>query len=178
VLTSNGDFVHHNVYLLHDLNTGRWSLVPYDFDVTFELLDRPIDEGTAASPIQPREWVSVLLTRVLHEPLFRAYYCHRLAELTDTLFSDDTMRALIDETFAAIEQDGVRDWHKRHRENNAPFAAGPDELKAYVAERRRFLQGEIAAYCPADRPYLRINEIMVHDQTAWIEVRLISRGCI
>lgn len=159
VLISNGDFVHHNVYLLHDATTGQWALVPYDFDVTFIKTDRPINEGTAASPIQPREWVSVLLTRVLDVPQFRAYYCHRLAEFLDTLFSDAAMHALIDRTYADIEQDVLRDWHKHHREDNSWFVASPDELRAYVAQRRDFLRDQIPAYCTIEGPFLAINEI-------------------
>ncbi|MBE9506811.1 MAG: CotH kinase family protein, partial [Chloroflexi bacterium] len=172
VLISDGDYVHHNVYLLHNLSTDQWALVPYDFDVTFIQADRPINEGTAASPIQPRGWASVLLTRVLNVPQFRAYYCHRLAEFMDTIFSDAAMHALIDETYTAIEQDGLRDWHKRHRENNTWFVASPDELKNYVTERKSFLRGEMSAYCPADQPYLNINEIMAasEESPAWFEI--------
>ncbi|MDY7077665.1 MAG: CotH kinase family protein, partial [Chloroflexota bacterium] len=165
VLISNGDYVHHNVYLLHDSNTGRWELVPYDFDVTFIQVERSINEGTAASPIQPRDWASVLLTRVLDVPQFRAYYCHRLAEFMDTIFSDAATDGLIDETYATIEQDGLRDWHKAHREDNAWFVAGPDEIKTYVTRRSEFLWGEMPAYCPAYRPYLGINEVMVDNRT-------------
>lgn len=165
VLISNGDYVHHNVYLLHNLGTDQWALVPYDFDVTFIQIDRPINEGTAASPIQPRGWESVLLTRVLNVPQFHIYYCHRLAEFMDTIFSDAAMYSLIDSTYSSIEQDGLRDWHKHHRENNERFIASPGELKAYVTERKDFLWGEMQVYCPTDQQYLRINEVMVDNQT-------------
>ena len=160
ILISNGDFVHHNVYFLHDLDTDQWRLAPYDFDAIFNLVERPIDEGTAASPIQPRGWNSVLLTRLLDVPQFRAYYCRRLAEMMDGIFSEAAMDAQIDQTFAALAEDGMRDWHKRRREKNDWFNAGPDEIKRFVAERRRFLRSQMPAYCPADRPYLKINEVM------------------
>jgi hypothetical protein len=78
----------------------------------------------------------------------------------NTVFSDDAMYTLIDETYATIEQDGLRDWHKYRREDNSWFVAGPDELKAFVSDRRRFLLDEMTTYCPADRLYLAINEIM------------------
>jgi spore coat protein CotH len=176
VLISNGDYVHHNVYLLHDSRTDRWTLVPYDFDITFIQTERPINEGTSASPIQPPGWESVLLTRVLDIPQFRAYYCHRLGEFMDTLFSESAMNALIDDTYAAIEQDGLRDWQKYGREENEQFVASPDELKAYVAKRRSFLRDQMPAYCPTDLPYLKINEIMADNRTtpgqspAWFEI--------
>jgi spore coat protein CotH len=182
VLISNGDFAHHNAYLLHDLGTNQWELVPYDFDVTFQQIDRPINEATAASPIQPREWTSVLLTRVLDVPQFRAYYCHRLAEFMNTVFSDPSMESLTKTNYATIEQDGLRDWHKVHREYNAWFTGGPVEIKDYVAARRAFLRSEMETYCPAPQPYLRINEVMIDNNTtlqdrdepteypSWIEI--------
>ena len=165
VLTSNSDFIRHNVYFLHDLRTDRWELVPYDLDAGFREAERPIDMGTSYSPLLDWELSSVLLTRVLDVPQFRAYYCDRLAEFLDTIFSEAAMDALIDETYAAIEQDGLRDWHKHGREENGRFAASPDELKAYVARRRSFLWNQMPAYCPADRPYLKINEIMADNRT-------------
>jgi spore coat protein CotH len=186
VLISNGDFVHHNAYLLHDLSTDRWGFVPYDFDVIFRQVDRPIDEGTSASPIQPRGWNSALLTRLLDVPQFRTYYCHRLAEFMGSIFSDATMLPLIDATYDAIEQDGLRDWHKRGRENSAWFVGGPDGIKTYVTERREFLQDEMARYCSPAQPYLSINEVMVDNRTvledpdeprefpAWFEIH--NRG--
>ncbi|HDQ72712.1 MAG TPA: hypothetical protein ENN19_11555, partial [Chloroflexi bacterium] len=182
VLTGNRDFVHHNVYLLHDLEAEWWWLVPYDFDAAFEPTwdapgipyEMPIDIGTVSSPVEPWGFSSRLLTRVLDTPQFRAYYCRRLAEFMDTIFSDAAMERLIDTTYAAIEQDGLRDWHKRYREDNSWFVASPDEIKTYVSARKAHLWDEMASYCPAERSYLVINEVMIGDPTtaasAWIEI--------
>lgn len=167
ILTGNDDFSSHNAYLLHDLTTDRWELVPYDLDWAFhpvgswhELpVDGPIDKGTPGSPIWG--WVTnLLLTRVLDVPQFRAYYCHRLAEFTDTIFSDEAMSAMIDATYARIEQDGLRDWRKHGWETNDWFTASPGDLKAYVAGRGEYVRSKMPAYCPAEQPYLSINEVM------------------
>jgi len=172
ILTSNNDFSSHNAYLLHDLAADRWTLVPYDLDHAFHPSDdwhelppdTPIDRGTPASPIW--NWVTnLLLTRVLDVPQFRATYCHRLAEFMDTIYSDAAMHPLIDATYAAIEQDGLRDWRKHGWENDDWFTAAPRELEAYVTDRIKFLRGEIPAYCPAERPYLAINEVLASNQT-------------
>ena len=173
VLASNPDFIPHNVYLIHDLATDRWDLVPYDLDRTFEsgwaetgvLFNSPVDMGTSTSPVPTYEADSNLLTRVLAVPQFRAYYCHRLAEALDTAFSESGMHVLIDASFAAIEQDGLRDWHKYGRGNNEWFIAAPDEFRGYVTERREFLLDQIPAYCSPDQPYLAVNEIMVDNQS-------------
>jgi len=178
ILTGNNDFSSHNAYLLHDLAVDRWELVPYDLDRAFHPSDNwhelppdtPIDRGTPESPIW--NWVTnTLLTRVLDVPQFRAYYCHRLAEFMDTIYSDDVMVPLIDATYASIEADGLRDWHKYGWESNDWFTAAPAELKTYVTERKRFLRDEIPEYCSrigpirAERPYVVINEIMADNQT-------------
>ncbi|MCP4541279.1 MAG: hypothetical protein GY832_29455 [Chloroflexi bacterium] len=174
VLTNNADFVPHNAHFLHDLTTDRWELVPYDLDRAFSSYrpkwgipyNNAIDMGSLASPTLPWGFSSMLLTRVLDVPQFRAYYCHRLAESMDTIFSDAVMHPLIDATYAAIEQDGLRDWQKYRREDNEWFAASPDEFKTFVTERKNFLRGEMPNYCPSDRPYLAINEIMPDNQSA------------
>ena len=172
ILTGNNDFSSHNAYLLHDLTTDRWTLVPYDLDRAFHPSDNwhelppdtPIDRGTPESPIW--NWVTnLLLTRVLDVPQFRAYYCHRLGELMDTIYSDAAMHSLIDATYAAVEQDGLRDWRKHGWENSDWFTAAPDELKAYVTQRKQFLRAEMPAYCPADQPYVTINEILADNRT-------------
>lgn len=172
VLTSNPDFSSHNAYLIHDLDADRWELVPYDLDHAFQPPgdwqeippDTPIDVGTPASPIW--NWVTnLLITRVLDVPQFRAYYCHRLTEFMDTIFSDAHMYSLIDATYATIEQDGLHDWYKLGWENNGWFTATPGVLKTYVTERKRFLWEEIPEYCPAETLYLKVNEVMADNQT-------------
>lgn len=198
VFTGNRDFVQHNVYFLHDLDTDRWELVPYDLDGAFEPnwgergipYDSPINRGTAASPVQPWGFSSVLLTRMLDVPQFRAYYCHRLDEFMHTIFSDAAMHSLIDTTYATIREDGLRDWHKLYRENNTWFTASPNELKTYVMERKSFLRDEMSRYCPADRPYIYINEIMVDNRVtlqdpdepgkfpAWFEIYNAGLGTV
>ena len=172
VFTANRDFIAHNVYFLYDPFREKWELIPYDLDEGFRKADRPLDMGTANAPLFEQGFSSLLLTRVLDVPQFRAYYCHRLAELLDSVFSEEAMSSLIDQTYAAIEQGGLRDWHKRYREDNAHFAAAPDELNAFVAARRDFLRSQMPAYCPADQPYLAINEVRTDSEgeSGWIEV--------
>jgi len=181
VLTGNLDFSSHNMYLLHDSAAERWELIPYDFDNAFgpsggerEYADDwPINMGTSDAPIWG--WVTnTLLTRSLDVPQFRAYYCHRLAEFMDTVFSDAAMGSMIDEAYAAIEQDALRDWHKNGWEDPAPFLASPNDLKFYITERKNILRGQMPAYCPAEQLYLRINEIMAGSEPGsfshWIEI--------
>src|SRR5690606_34662988 len=105
------DSGRHNIYLVHDLDTDRWELVPWEQEITFEVVDAPIDMGTEEHPTEAGGW-NMLRTRVLRVPQFRAYYCQRLEDYMDTLFSDAVLYPQVDAVWGAIAQDGLRDWHK------------------------------------------------------------------
>lgn len=163
VLTSNNDCTVHNVYLLHDLSTDRWELVPWDQDNTFIKLDLPIDMGTYNSP-DVIGGPNVLRSRVLDVPQFRAYYCQRLGQFMNTIYADANMHAQIEATYSTIEQDGLRDWLKLGWEATDLLSAAPDELKSFVTQRKSFLQGQMATYCPTETTYLMINEFMADNE--------------
>jgi hypothetical protein len=159
VLTSNIDSASLNAYLLHDLTTDRWEKQPWDLDATFRGHDLAIDLGTIHSP-EADGRSNILRTRVLDVPQFRSYYCRRLGEFMDTIFSDAQFHPRVDATYDAIENDVLRDWHKPGWEFNLWFTETPDEIKSFVTERKAFLRGEMASFCPTERPYLKINEHM------------------
>ena len=149
VLTADIDSARHNIYLIHDLETGRWELVPWDQEITFGDVAAPIDMGTNEHPVDPGGG-NMLRTRVLRVPEFRAYYCQRLEEYMDTIFSDAVLHPQVDAVYGAIAQDGLRDWRKPEWEENSYFTAAPTFIKAFITQRKQFLQGEMVTYCPGD----------------------------
>ncbi len=149
VLTADIDSARHNIYLIHDLETDRWELVPWDQEITFEAAAAPIDMGTEEHPYGPGGW-NMLRTRVLRVPEFRAYYCQRLGEYMDTIFSDAVLHPQVDAVFGMIEQDGLRDWRKPEWEEDSLFKAAPASIKAFITQRKEFLRGEMETYCPTD----------------------------
>lgn len=165
VLTSNYDFTSHNVYLIYDLERNQWELVPWDPDFTWftEFVRHPIDTGTVNSPLW--DGPNPLLTHVLDVPQFRSYYCHRLTEGMNTFFSNSQINAQIDATYNSIKEPSLRDWLKQGAENNEGFLEAPGYLKAFARDRRDFLATQVAGYCPAEQPYLKINELMVNNSS-------------
>ena len=168
VLTSNTDFTYHNVYLAQDSHSGRWELIPWDLDFSWgitpgEMLgerrsDYPIDMGTSGSPLWSGS--NVLLDRVLAVPQYRAYYCQVLDNLLSTAFSPAELNPLIDSAHIRVREAGLADWQKLGWEDSARFLGTPAGLKQYANERRTFLAGEMAGYCPAGTPFVTLNEIV------------------
>ena len=149
VLTADFDSASHNIYLVHDLDTDLWELVPWDLEAPFRSIQAPIDMGTLEHP-DGHGSANILRSRVLAVPRFRAYYCQRLAEYMDTLFADVVMVPQVDAAYRAVEQDGLRDWRKIEWEKNASFRASPGSIKTFISQRKEFLRGEITTFCPAE----------------------------
>lgn len=89
--------VHHydidqekNYFYFHNPDTNRWSVLPWDVDLTWHA-DMP---GTGVEPfLQP----------VLSRPEFNLEYQNRLRELRDLLFNSEQLNEMIDEYAALID---------------------------------------------------------------------------
>ena len=149
ILTANFDSATHNIYLVHDLDTGLWELVPWDLDASLTRTEAPIDLGTEEHPEAPGRF-SILRTRVLAVPEFRAYFCQRLAEYMDTIFSDAVLFPQVDAMHGAIQPDGLRDWRKIDWEASGRLTSSPGVIKSFVTGRKEFLQGEMQTFCAGE----------------------------
>jgi spore coat protein H len=144
VLIGNIDSIIHNFYLVHDLESDLWELIPWDLDATFSEVDAAIDIGSK----------DVLRRRMLAVPAFRATYCQNLTEYMDTIFADEVMYPKVDALYAQIALDVQRDWRKLGWESSASFTAARDQLKGFITARKAFLRSEMATFCPKFRLYL------------------------
>ncbi len=188
IATANNDFTEHNYYLIHDLETDRWELLPWDMDLTFGLVfpfeypmdhGTPIDMGTSESP-----WCiggpNMLLDRLLDVPAFKRYYCYQLRKLLDGSFSSSAIGARIDSLHQHIRHDVERDIHKLGWEDNQMFYDSVQELKSFAAARRQYLLSQLPVYSPQDSVFLYVNELMASNDTTvadeaddyddWIEI--------
>jgi spore coat protein CotH len=148
VLTANNDSATRNIYLVHDLDTNMWELVPWDLDWGFSLIEAPIDLGTLEHPDQTGRG-SILRSRVLAVPEFRDYYCDRLVEYMGTLFSGPVLKPQVTALHSAIEADGVRDWWKLGWEDSTEFQNSVGYIKNFITSRAGFLAAEMQSFCPA-----------------------------
>jgi len=135
VLVADTDSARHNVYMVHDLATDKWELIPWDLEIALGDTTAPIDMGTQQHPVSPGGW-NMLRTRVLAVPEFRAYYCRRLAEYMDTIFADARMYPQVDAAYRAIEEYGLLDWRKIDWEDNSTFVASPGSIKNFITSAK------------------------------------------
>ncbi|MEM7117114.1 MAG: CotH kinase family protein [Chloroflexota bacterium] len=174
VLISHVDFTWHNTYLIHDPIMDRWTVVPWDFDLTWGgVLDNqtlqgnyPINLGSHESPDNYGMPPNVLITRLLNVPQYRHYYCQQLDLFMQSSFSVPTMSASIDTAYQHIAAEGLADWRRFGWEDRAQFMETPEQMKRYVAERIVSLNAQMASYCPVEEMPLIINEIMTENETA------------
>ena len=89
VATSNSDSTYQFL-LYHDTGDGRWSVLPWDNNLTFFQPLLPVDYGTVEHPAQDG-LVNTLLTRVLRVPQYQRYYGERLLDLIQGHFSPSNM---------------------------------------------------------------------------------------
>jgi hypothetical protein len=89
--------IHHydigsgkNYFFYHNPQTGRWSMLPWDVDLTWG--DHMY--GTSAEPFYR--------AGVLSQPSFRIEYENRLCEILDLLYNPEQMDALLEEHAAII----------------------------------------------------------------------------
>ena len=146
VLIADFDSSWHNIYMVHDLDTDRWELLPWDMDMAFRDINASIDLGTLERADEGGG--NILRSRMLAVPAFRADFCRLLKEYMDTIFSDAAMHARADALYRSIRQDARRDWHKLSRENNAAFEADYGYINNFITERKAYLRGEMQSFCP------------------------------
>jgi hypothetical protein len=117
-----------NYFYYHDPRTDRWTVIPWDVDLTF-------NTGYEASGREP------LTDAVLAHPELRLRFANRLREGLDLLFDEDHLFPLID---GFAEHLGPMARADRDRwEHLAPFASIEErmsELKAWIRARRPFLR--------------------------------------
>jgi spore coat protein CotH len=147
VLTANDDSATRNSYLVHDLETDRWEVVPWDLDWGFSWIDAPIDMGTLAHPENSGR-ASILRSRMLAVPEFRAYFCDRLSEYMETIFDGPVLKPKVRDLYYQIEPDALRDWWKLGWEDSSAFQDSVGFIGSFITLRKGFLQGEMPSFCP------------------------------
>lgn len=174
ILTNNVEFTRHDIRILQDRETNRWEFIPWDPDYTWGYVypfstgingDQPINSGTLANPGLVFHGPNRFLSRVMDVPEYRAYFCERLTEITTDSYVTSNIFPLVDGYHSLIEQETIADWWKAEGAESILFENSANQLKQFVQNRALFLRGEIPAYCIDPRAVLRVNEIMIDNQS-------------
>lgn len=181
VVVQNEDITFKNWFLHHDLTTDRWTVIPFDVDLTFGTV-WPFNGNFLCNDTVFLGSSNRLFRKAQDVPMLRQLHLDRVRQILATTFSGPATDGLIDSAYAEVAVDAERDWWKWGWESSDFFHDGPPELKTFVSCRTASLLGEIA---PLDAPSaLCVNELMASNATAvtdewgdhddWIE--LLNRG--
>lgn len=133
MLTANTDVTVANYYLVHNPETGRWEVLPWDNGSTLWWQTMPIDYGTPTN---------ILLTRVLDVPEFRLYYGRYLIEAMDDEYSPAQVGLTVDGYRGLVGHDGTCDvWHRYWWSRDFD----PD-VTPFVEQRNAYLQAVVYSY--------------------------------
>ncbi len=177
----NSDLTFKNYYLHHDLDTDRWTVIPWDVDLTFGYLSPFSDFFSTTQPIYVAS-SNRLFGKVPSLPILRQLHFDRIRQLFATSLSPGTFAPLLDSTYALIETDTERDWWKWGWEENDWFHDSPAEIEGFLTARTSYLNGQIASL--ETESALAINELQAANQTTitdewgdfddWVEI--VNRG--
>jgi hypothetical protein len=181
VVLQNTDMTSKNWYLHHNLTTDKWTIFPWDTDLTFGNIWPFSPTNTATEPIYLGT-INRLFGVIASTPMLRQLHFDRIRQELDTDFQPQNFEPLVDSMYAVAQTDVERDWWKWGWESNDWFHAQPAELKSFVPARAAYLQNQITLLeAPSD---LAINEFMAANQTAvqdewgeyddWVEI--LNRG--
>ncbi len=162
VVLQNTDLTFKNWLLHHDLTTDRWTVVPFDVDLTFGNV-WPFSNVFACNETVFLGSGNRLFRLIQDVPVLRQLHFDRVRQILTTTFTGQATDGLIDSAYAEVEADAERDWWKWGWESNDFFHDGPAELRTFVSCRTNHLFGEIA---PLDAPpALCVNELMASNAT-------------
>jgi hypothetical protein len=177
----NSDLTFKNYYLHHDLDTDRWTVIPWDVDLTFGYLSPFSDFFSTTQPIFVASG-NRLFAKVPTLPILSQLHFDRIRQLFATSLSPGAFVPLMDSTYASIETDTERDWWKWGWESNEWFHDSPAEIEGFLTQRTTYLNGQIASL--EDESDLAINELQSANQTTitdewgdfddWVEI--VNRG--
>ena len=168
IFTGDEDFVNHNHYLYHDLETGIWTMIPWDLDKAFRpwLIYTPIDAGTMDNPINGA-W-HPLISRVLEIPRCRHRYIRLHEENLDGVFAAPMFEALLDSLAGLVDDDVTGDVWRSHWSDPDLFDRSVDDMKDFRDSREDLLEASYAGFLDG-YDGLFINEILPRNATVVVD---------
>jgi spore coat protein H len=142
-----GDSYNKNYYLYHDLSktAAAWVIIPWDYDQSFGLSGDPALEypasllndgfGYTFPPLAGPG--NVLKDRLWNTPAMRERLRRRVAELLETVFTEERMGRAIDSLATLVRPEVARDPAKWG--TGQEFEDHIEGLREFVAARRQFL---------------------------------------
>jgi hypothetical protein len=177
VVLQNHDIAFKNWFLHHDLNTDKWTFIPWDVDLTFGDI-WPFSSEFKTNGQLYLATQNALFLRLAQHDITRALHHDRVRQIIATTFDPLAVAALVDSAHSEIAYDADRDWWKWGWESSELFEAAPARFAQFVDERTAYLLAAIAQNEITQD--LVLNEFMASNHTAvadewgdyddWVEI--------
>lgn len=138
IITANTDWPHNNQLKFRDRAGGRWHWMFWDSDRAFGLMrDSYIEKNMFEHVLNNKDELlqqsSLLLSKLLENPQFKARFLARMADLLNTVFVTENVLAEIDRLAAALEQD--ISFEKRRWPGAGNWEAGVEYMREFARQR-------------------------------------------
>lgn len=134
VCTQNFDGFVQNYALYQDRQSGRFQLIPWDYDGTWgrNLRGKPMRANYI-----PITGYNTLTARILADKALRARYRQRVEQVLETDFIFDAVEPLVRELLATVRPALAQDPHRK--QTMEEFDGEYDVILRYLSERRTYL---------------------------------------
>lgn len=137
ICTMNNDGFTHNYALYHNLATGLYEIIPWDYDATW---GRKVDGGRMACdyvPIQGKEG-NYLNIRLLENTEFKKIYKNKLEQALETIFTVDYMEEKVKKMHQLLRPHVLKDPYKNRKMDK--YDREPDYICQFIKDRSAYLK--------------------------------------
>lgn len=138
VLTQNYDGFVHNYALYRNGDTGRFEMIPWDYDATW---GRDVHGRTLRSDYVPIEGFNTLTARILDVDEIRNRYQRLLKQLLNTHFTIEHMTPKVDSLVQKLHPYMGKDPYTKHAMKQ--FEREPKVICDYIEKRRKFVTEQL-----------------------------------
>jgi spore coat protein H len=138
VLTQNYDGFVHNYALYRNGATGRFEVIPWDYDATW---GRDVHGRLLTHDFVPISGFNTLTARVLDVDTFRKRYQQILVELLNSSFTLEQMNPKIERLTNNLRPYVSRDPYKKHAIEQ--FDREPAVIADFIEKRRRYIKEQL-----------------------------------
>lgn len=138
VLTQNYDGFVHNYALYRNGATGRFEVIPWDYDATW---GRDVHGRLLAHDFVPINGFNTLTARILDVDSFRSRYQQILVELINTSFTLEKMNTKVERLANNLRPYVLKDPYKKHAIEQ--FDREPNVIAEFIEKRRRYIKEQL-----------------------------------
>lgn len=139
LLLNNGSTYYHNYYLYHDIHgTGKWKMLPWDMDQTFNSCPVDLSYSRSSNPWSPD---NTLLERAMINGGMRSDIRRRVETLSSFCVNSDTLAPLIDSLKSGIIL-SVADDTSDTIADTLLFLQKVDAVREHIRIRRTYLENQ------------------------------------